>query len=205
MGTPALFEQVAMYFASLPCPPLPVLAVRDCPDTDDELNGAPVICSSHDLLAEMLLHAMYKDNQLLNAKRKVFQVDVTRRLMDAIRAKPPPGPERTYFLLQQYTADYISSFAMQPRGVHFAAMADVPRGHAVHKALCSWSAAQDIQHVAADQRKTAKQYGALEFRELIARHYERVVAVLDKGANPWEAAVGSTVSDLEIETEPAPS
>ena len=187
MGTPALLEQVAMYFASLPCPPLPVYALREhaqhC-DDDDEAE-TPIICSSHDILAQMMLHAMHKNDQASNAKRKTFQIDVTRRLLEALNVTPPPGPERTYFLFQQYTADYISAFSMQSKGVRFATLDDVPRGHAVHMSCCSWNAAQDIQHAPPPKRRTAADYAKLEFRGLIERHYERVNQLLESGTNPW--------------------
>ena len=198
MIQPALLEQIAMYFASLPCPPLPIMAVRESSsEADDADGGKPVACSSHDLLAEMLLHAMFKGNKALNAKRKEFQIDVTRRLLEALQAKPQPGPERTYFLFQQYTADYIAAFANQSRGVHFVALDDVERGHPVHKACCSWNAAQDIQHVGVEARRTAEQYAMLTYRELIVRHCDRVVQILDQGKNPWlaSATLGDTGGD----------
>ena len=200
MGTPALLEQVAMYFASLPCPPLPIMAVRECASAEDD--DVPTICSSHDLLAQMLLHAMYKGNKALNEKRKTFQIDVTRRLIDALNAKPAPGPERTYFLFQQYTADYIAAFANQPRGVHFASFDEVPRGHIVHRSCCSWNAAQDIQHLPKGQQKTAKEYANFEYRALIQLHCDRVVGILERGSNPWLAADEFDTSVFDTLDEP---
>ena len=114
MGSAALMEQMAMYFAALPCPPLPIMACRENAAGEDRLDAH----NSHDLLAEFLLHAMHLDNKQLNEKRKLFQQNVTRRLLDALNAQPEPGPERSYYLFQQFTADYIQAFAGQPQGKH---------------------------------------------------------------------------------------
>ena len=63
----ALMEQIAMYFAALPCPPMPILAARD---SDGRLEPT----NSHDLLAALLIQAMHVNNKELNEKRKKFQV-----------------------------------------------------------------------------------------------------------------------------------
>ena len=62
-----LMEQMAIYFAALPCPPLPVMAARD-------KDGRIVPSNSHDLLARCMLEAMRCDNKAMNEKRKAFQV-----------------------------------------------------------------------------------------------------------------------------------
>ena len=128
-----LMEQMAIYFAALPCPPLPVMAARD-------KDGRIVPSNSHDLLARCMLEAMRCDNKAMNEKRKAFQVrhshslchslalplisvvltwrkqiEATKRLLDAFSSSPEPGPERVYYLCQQFTADYISAFAAQPQ------------------------------------------------------------------------------------------
>ena len=63
----ALMEQIAMYFAALPCPPMPILAAR-------ESDGRLEPTNSHDLLAALLIQAMHVNNKELNEKRKKFQV-----------------------------------------------------------------------------------------------------------------------------------
>lgn len=135
MGTPALMEQMAIYFAALPCPPLPVLAARG-----DDGHLEP--CNSHDLLASFMLRAMMLDSKELNERRKMFQIDSTKRLLTAFMANPEPGPERVYYLCQQFTADYISAFSTQPQGVHFAPIDDIPIKHKLHTACCGWNAGQ---------------------------------------------------------------
>ena len=65
-----MMEQIAMYFAGFPCPPLPVMVMG----TDDKLKA----CNSHDIIANMLYVVMKQNNKTLNEKRKKFQMDVTR-------------------------------------------------------------------------------------------------------------------------------
>ena len=120
-----------------------------------------------------------------------------RRFLDALDATPPPGPERVYFLFQQFTADYISSFGAQQQGVHFACVDDIEKGHVVHKACCSWSAGQDIQYLPSEKRRTAVDYSQLSYMQLIHEHYKRVTNVLSTAEmNPW---TGASVSKAIVE------
>ena len=181
MSAAPLMEQMAIYFAGLPCPPLPVMSAWG-------EDGRVAPCNSHDILALNLYQAMKCDNRELNEKRKAFQIDATRRLITAFAATPEPGPERVYYLCQQFTADYICAFAAQPRGVHFAPIDDIQPGEPIHTACCGWSAGQDIIHTPKEARRPATAFSRLSYRELIMAHYARVrSAVSATGENPWVA------------------
>ena len=105
-------------------------------------------------------------------------------------AKPELGPERIYYLFQQFTADYICAFAAQPRGVHFAPVDDILQGDPIHAACCGWSAGQDIIHVPEEASRPAATFSRLSYRELIMAHYARVRGVVSStGENPWVSHV----------------
>lgn len=181
----ALAEQITAYFATLPCPPLPILATKP-PGEAEDAPAVPRVASSHDLLAQMLLLAMQQNNKELNERRKGFQQDATHRLVEALNAKPEPCAERIYYLFQCFTADYISSFAAQPQGVHYADVQEVTPGTHLFKAMCSWSAAQDILHLPKEERRTAKEhYSKMSYQEMVLAHCARVRGILGRGENPW--------------------
>ena len=69
---------------------------------------------------------------------------------------------------------------------------DIKKGSRVHAACCSWSAGQDIQHTPAADRKTAKEYAARDYRELIEEHYKRLRRV--QPAKPVSVLCPSSVS-----------
>lgn len=171
------------YFVALPCPPLPILAHAYDKKTDKETTLKPR--SSHDILASYLIMAMTSGTKQMHAKRRLFQIDVTRRLLDALVADPLPSPQMCFYLFQQFTADYIASFSTQPEGVMFLSVDDVKRGDNIHALTCKWSAAQDILHLPPEKRKTAEEYSDLSYQDLIVRHCYRVHGILSAGENPW--------------------
>jgi hypothetical protein len=134
MATPAaVMEQVAMYMASLPCPPLP-LVVSD---------GERRYCNSHDFIASLLITAMVHGNAKLNKARKKKQLELTEKLLREMRAC---GGDvvRAYGHFSEFTAGYICAFANIDVGVTFMPLGEVEDGDAVHKACCSWHRAQAI-------------------------------------------------------------
>lgn len=135
-----LMEQVAMYMAALPCPPMPLMLS----DSD-----GPQYCNSHDFIASLLLNAMALGNVALNEERKRKQVELTNQLLSRLALlsrieEASKKEEAAYTHFSEFTAGYICAFASIDVGVTFLPLADVASGDTVHKACCSWDRAQRI-------------------------------------------------------------
>jgi hypothetical protein len=185
----AIMEQIAMYMTALPCPPLPVSVAW-------VQKGEPnrmVFASSHDVLAGLLVSAMRRDNAALNKLRQAKQLAITDQFITTLEkcvtidcgcdACPgtvvgscgiKPDHVAAYDACKRFTAEYILAFDDDNcgSGLQFSDMEDVERGDKVHKATCSWHAAQDIQH--ASIRRTADHFAKMTYAELIAEHVTRV-------------------------------
>lgn len=70
-------EQVAMYMAALPCPPLPLIVRQSLSEDEDK----ECYKNSHDLIATLLLGAMGQGNEALNKQRKEKQLQLTETLL----------------------------------------------------------------------------------------------------------------------------
>ena len=162
-----------MYMTALPCPPLPVNAVLSMPDGETKR----VSTSSHDLLAGVLVGAMNRADAGRNRLRQKQQMALTDRLITALEGAA--APEAGYDACKRFTAEYILAFDDDASGasLQFLAMDEVERGSNVHKAACSWHAAQDIQHSAKGERRDASVFAKMSYKELIAEHLKRVVTV----------------------------
>jgi hypothetical protein len=84
-----------------------------------------------------------------------------------------------YDACKRFTAEYILAFDDDASGasMQFLDMDDVEKGGKVHRAACSWHAAQDIQHAAPDKRRNAEHFANMTYQELIAEHVARVVSI----------------------------
>ena len=162
----SLREQIAMYLTALPCPPLPIRA-------------GEALTTSHDLLAALLVMAMQRSAHALNETRRARQIALTEALLDALLRSR--GDARAAFLACcRFTAEYI--YAFEDPGhptpeIRFLDVDEVCTGDPAHRACCSWSAAQEIQHVPdASHRKTAADFKRLSYAELMLVHAQRAAA-----------------------------
>jgi hypothetical protein len=212
---PVIMEQIAMYMVALPCPPLPILIpcsevkkitqqkggeaiqeMEEDEECDDEQEKA-IVCSSHDVLAGLLLCAMQRNNNSLNEVRKKKQVELTKKFLDFIMMnlkdeKDRMSVEDMYEACQKFTFEYIHSFDdpnQSSPGIRIMSMDEVKNGDKVHIACCSWHKGQDIIHHSftksrekAHNKTVAKQdvgnsrvYSGMSYRELIEYHCVRVV------------------------------
>ena len=175
-----------MYMTALPCPPLPVNVTMTTPDGETKRIGT----SSHDLLAGLLVGAMSRANVERNKLRQKRQIELTDRLITALELAASASSTATassasstassaYDACRRFTAEYILAFDDDASGatLQFLDMDDVDKGCKVHRAACSWHAAQDIQHAAPDKRRNADHFAKMTYRELIAEHVARVVAI----------------------------
>ncbi len=171
----AVLEQISMYLTALPCPPLPVLVHR--PGAAEEDGGRVGATSSHDLMAGLLLHAMLANDAAFNERRKTKQLAITDRLITAL--EEARGPDDAYGVCQRFTAEYLQSFEDGCGfAVQFQTADDVDRGSPVHRAFCSWHAAQDIMHPPAEGgARSADVFARMTYLELMQEHLARVVAI----------------------------
>ena len=187
-GGLAVMEQIAMYMTALPCPPLPVNVTMTTAEGETKRIGT----SSHDLLAGLLVGAMSRANVERNKLRHKKQIEITDRLITALElassasaassassASAAAVAEAAYDACRRFTAEYILAFDDDDSGasLQFLDMEDVEKGGKVHRAACSWHAAQDIQHAAPTRRRNADYFAKMTYRELIAEHVTRVVAI----------------------------
>ena len=166
-----------MYMTALPCPPLPVNVTMTTPDGETKRIGT----SSHDLLAGLLVGAMSRANVKRNKLRQKRQIELTDRLITALElaSSASSTASSAYDACRRFTAEYILAFDDDASGatLQFLDMDDVEKGGKVHRAACSWHAAQDIQHAAPDKRRNADHFAKMTYRELIAEHVARVIAI----------------------------
>jgi hypothetical protein len=175
---PILWEQIAMYLTALPCPPLPLYANTRCSTTETD-EEEEVLTTSHDVLAALLLAAMRRDERTLNERRKQRQITLTEALLEKLAAAG--GDSRAAFqACCHFTAEYMDAFGDRPGGmVRFMDMDAVTKGDAAHRACCSWTAAQEIQHVSPpEKRQDARTLARLSYTELIGMHAARAAASL---------------------------
>jgi len=157
-----VMEQIAMYMVALPCPPLPIKVkienYNGFSDEDKVDEDKLVVCSSHDLLAGLIICAMHRNNHALNQTRKAKQIEITKQfiqnLIEKYKNETTVDADLFYQTCCTFTADYLQSFddpGNPTGGVQFVPMDDVVIGDKVHKACCSWHVAQEIL-----QRKNAE-------------------------------------------------
>lgn len=143
-------EQVAMYMAALPCPPLPLIVKQAISEDEDK----ECYKNSHDLIATLLLGAMSQGNCTLNEKRKEKQLQLTNTLLQKLQAVASAKEsgssssssclDQAYTACSEFTAGYVCAFMNLDVAVSFMPLDHVQRGDVVHKACCSWHKAQEI-------------------------------------------------------------
>ena len=168
-----LMEQVAMYMAALPCPPMPL--VVDQEEEDRKYTN------SHDLIAYLLLLAMSQRNQRLNEERKVKQKELTEKLLGQLQGKDLQWQE-AYCAFSEFTAGYICAFANINVLVSFMPADYVQRHDCVHKACCSWHKAQEIilhkgagsdENSSMQERLMHMDFSHLSYGQLLQLHCKR--------------------------------
>ena len=179
-----LMEQVAMYMAALPCPPLPLIVHQEM---EDDL---PKECykNSHDLIASLLILAMQCGDAKLNEKRREKQTELTNKLLQKLK-NCNNNTNLAYEACSEFTAGYICAFANINVSVNFMPLHYVNQNDFVHKACCSWHKAQEVilyrslhQHNDEDKKEEVQKcinkilgtdFSGLSYTQLIERHYLR--------------------------------
>jgi hypothetical protein len=173
-----LMEQVSMYMAALPCPPLPLIVKQEISEDEDR----ECYKDSHDLIATLLLGAMGLGNQALNQQRQAKQIEMTDKLLCSIKAADGDvGIAYTAFC--EFTAGYICAFMNIDVAVTFMPLDRVDRNDCVHRATCGWHKAQEVILLRHIQNKNgppssseaidailATNFSHLSFEELLKLH-----------------------------------
>ena len=165
MVPPKLLEQIAMYCAALPCPPLPV-----------QLVDEGIITTSHDVLAGLLLLAITRNNQELNKQRKETQTRLVGEFLGAcVDCQDVPT---LYEHCKRFTGQAIHAFddaGGSTPAVVFLDMGDMAKGDKVHKAMASWNSAQDIIYVKDPAcRRNAAMFAAMDTVGMLQAHLDRL-------------------------------
>jgi hypothetical protein len=167
MIPPKLLEQIAMYCAALPCPPLPVQLVEE---------GETVVTTSHDVLAGLLLLAVIRNNTELNEKRKVRQTQLVAEFLE--KGTACTDVATLYEHCKRFTGEAIHAFddaGGSTPAVMFLEMSAIAKGEKVHKAMASWNSAQDIIYVKdVGRRRNAAAFGAMDTACLFQVHLDRM-------------------------------
>jgi hypothetical protein len=163
-----VMEQVAMYMAALPCPPMPLMVLAPETDTPQKKKA---YCNSHDFIASLLLTAMAHGNTKLNEERKAKQVELTEKLLKQMASLKDLNVDQAYTYFSEFTAGYICAFANIDVGVTFLPLHDVEKKDNVHKACCSWNRAQSI--ILKENTTTNESLEKMTFRDLLLVHCQR--------------------------------
>jgi hypothetical protein len=191
---PGSLERIAMYMVSLPCPPLPILVdidqlknkqiskkkSEDSDDEEDKTAANEVVCSSHDILAGLILWAMERNDNTLNKLRETQQINITKRFLNLLDTLDIKDVDGMYKACQDFTAEYILCFedSSHPTpSIRLLTISSVEKKDKIHKSCCSWHAAQDIMHHTEGdkmEKRTAETFSNYTYKELIQEHCCRV-------------------------------
>lgn len=181
---PLFHQHLAMYFSTLPCPPLPLVV------TDDKS------ACSFDLIAHCLSLAMLADNQSLNRKRKNAQMDCHMEL-DAALSSQRDDAEEIYGHFLRFTGDYLRAFGED--GARFLPLHTVKLGDPVHRACCEWSAGQDILLLPEERQCTALAYASYSYEDLLRKALSRFKETYESAVEDLTAEVAQCFNDSAVE------
>ena len=178
-------EQVAMYMAALPCPPLPLIVQQEISEDEDR----QCYKNSHDLIATLLLGAMGMGNAVLNKQRQEKQMELTDKLLCNIQAAQGDAA-KAYTAFREFTAGYICAFMNIEVTVTFMPLERVDQNDSVHKGACSWHRAQEVillrhrqnragtagpEEQKAIDKVLATDFSHLSYADLLVLHCKRFV------------------------------
>ncbi len=133
-----------MILCALPYPPLPV-AVRRF-DEDNKL-GEEAVCSSHDLISQLLEVACIRSTTAENTERQRWQREVLRGFLADLVKDGPLHPPELFELYCRRTREHIGTYFPGGHGlpeVRFMPFNFVCKGDLYHAKICEYMAAQAI-------------------------------------------------------------
>ena len=212
MGDPRVMEQIAMYLVGLPCPPIPLsvdvtkFLKKGGVFTGEEVSNRK-ICSSHDILAGLIVVAMKRGDKNLNAIRQKKQTTINETFLDTLDALDESDVDSMYKECQKFTAEYLLAFddPSQPNpSFQLHPMEDVKKGDNVHHSSSSWSSGQDILFEPNTQkRRTADQFKLLSYRDIIQIHCSRVKSTFSPFSKDAVGVEKAFISEADTTTATA--
>lgn len=177
----------AMIVASLPCPPMPVMASREIEDEASFTITQTSCCSSHDLLAHLMNVASTVATDEHNRRRAALQNEAMSELFDTVDAwigaqttktRLPPA-QWSYDLFATFTRKYIQSFMPDPtraQDIRMLPFEDIDRTHRIHAKALQFQKAQDILY--GDECKLQfrmRSYETMSYAELVQLSMARII------------------------------
>jgi hypothetical protein len=137
----------AMIMASLPFPPMPMLASRQLADESSFVDPSSTnsVINSHDLIAHLMnICCCYcKDNDA----RKQRQLDLQDEMFSRIENVDLSSMDAVYALMGEFTRRYIQLYLPdpeKPQDVRFVSWRDVDQDHVVCRKALEFQRAQDV-------------------------------------------------------------
>jgi hypothetical protein len=164
----------AMILCALPYPPLPV-AVRRFEDGNK--LGDEVVCSSHDLISQLLEVACVRGRGDDNAERQERQRGILREFLADLVKDGPLDPPRLFEVYCQRTHEHIATYCPNGRGlpeVRFMPFGYVCKGDKHHAKVCEYMAAQAIL-LELQGGKATQDWMGVEFCDLLSVARDRLV------------------------------
>lgn len=134
-----------MILASLPYPPIPLLATRL--ESDDHRLQDDALTTSHTLIARCLNECVSRGDAEANRQRRRRQTEVFQRFLHAMATHGFfAAPEQLHQLLCDFTALYIGTYfpVGHPLDLRFAPFSSVCRGDKAHAKMSEFMAGQSI-------------------------------------------------------------
>jgi len=162
----ALDEQISMYMAALPCPPMPLIVSQE--SADDLPKEA--YSNSHDLIATLLRFVITYEEPTLHKQRREKQEELTAALLTK-RKEANQDLGKAYSAFSEFTSGYICAFANIDVCVKFMPLDHVQKDDVVHKACCSWHRAQEVL---AFKAMSGLKVDAAQIERILARDFSHV-------------------------------
>ncbi len=171
----------AMIVASLPCPPMPIMASKE--SAEDAGFYESKCCSSHDLLAHLMNIACTTATDKQNLARAHRQAKIQAELFDKVDAwkaenhqQSLPPAEWSYQVMGEFTRKYVQSYMADPardQDVRFLPLVDIDRTHAVHVKALEFQRAQDLLYGRCGM--IARDYDRMSYAELVQVSVARIL------------------------------
>lgn len=147
----------AMIMASLPFPPMPMMASRQMPDESSFVDAEWKCINSHDLIAHLMnVCCCHCKN---NDARKNRQIALQEEMFSRIeRDADLSSIDSVYELMGEFTRRYIQLYLPDPekqQDVRFIPWRDVDKDHIVHRKALEFQMAQDVLYGVCTGQPTA--------------------------------------------------
>lgn len=167
----------AMIMASLPIPPMPMLANKQLADESSFVDSSCTTINSHDLIAHLMnvCSCHCKDNDARMHKQLALQEEMFSKMDSQLDLS---STDDAYNALGEFTRRYIQTYMPEPekpQDVRFIHWRDVDKNHAVYRKALEFQMAQDLLYGACDGRVIANLKNDLSYGDLVLHSARRIV------------------------------